>query len=133
METTKYIKRIVSSVSVSALSIIGSAGNALAGSDSNSVWSGLNIRDGLNDWVMKLEPGWQPAANWLIDHVFIIVVIGTLLLLWWHSFSEKEAKRGGSISGQAQHEKMSEIIAKNFGTAIVFSILILFFAGKCLM
>lgn len=133
MEIKTKFRRLIWSASVSVLSIIGSAGNALAASDDSSIWSGLNIRDNLDKFILKLDPSFQPAVTWVVDHVIIIAVVGTLLLLWWHSFSEKEARRSGSISGQAQHESMSEKIMKNFGMCIVYSVVILFFAVKCLL
>lgn len=133
MEIKRKFKRLLSSVSVSTLAILGSVGNAFAASDNTSFWSGLSVRQGLAIYVDKLDPMFQPTANYIIDHVIVLVIIGTLLLIWYHSLGEKNAKRSGSISGQAQHESKMENAAKNFGMAAVFSLLVLLVAGKCLM
>lgn len=117
---------------VSAFSIVGSAGNALA-APGDGMWSGLNIRTGIDKFILQLDPSFQPAVGYFVDHIFALAVIGTLALLWWHSFSEKEAKRSGSVSGQAQHESMKERIMKNYGLSLVYSVLIIFFSLKCLV
>lgn len=133
----KKLKQMSKIVMGSALSILGSAGNALAASkkslqvqENGTFWTNLNIHDGVVKFVDQLDPSFQPAVTYLIDHVFALAIIFTLALLWWHSFSEKEAKRSGSISGQAQHESIRDKIMKNFGLSVVYSVVIVFVAIK---
>lgn len=119
---------------VFTLLIFTSVGNALAADeDDGGDWSILNIRDGVNKFVNKLDPQFQGPANWLIDNVFVLVVVGTVLLIWLHGLEDASAKKSGSISGQAQAQKNQDNTAKKFIWSVVLTALVLLFASKSLL
>jgi hypothetical protein len=118
---------------VFSLLFFSSVGNALAAEDDDGDWSILNIRDGVDKFVDKLDPKFQGPANWLIDNVFVLVVVGTVLLIWLHGLEDASAKRSGSISGQAQAQKNQDNTAKKFIWSIVLTALVILFATKSLL
>jgi hypothetical protein len=87
-----------------------------------------NLKKFTNNLPKETRTGVNDVIKWVLSGATIIVV----LLILWHSATAKHARRGGSISGQAMAENMSEFIT-NYLAAIAMSILILVVAAMVVL
>jgi len=115
---------------ISALLIFSGVGSALAADEETS---NVNIKSNLDDLIDNLPPFLQEPVQWLVDNFFLVVVVGTVLFIWYYGLEESASKRSGSVAGQANAQKGQEHVAKKFIWSIVLSVLILFFASKYLL
>jgi hypothetical protein len=118
---------------ISTLFIFASVGGALAASGETDTSSHVNIKSNVDGLVGDLPPFLQEPVQWVVDNFFLIVVVGTVLFIWYYGLEESASKRSGSVAGQANAQKGQEHVAKKFIWSIVLSVLILFFASKYLL